>query len=306
MAKRSPILGYNHNFRHRGLVFHVQTEDSGVDNPHIFTHLFHGGVILSSRKLDYDAAAAEEVVKSLMQAQHRAVLKDLKRGTFDGKIDAYLGSHPDLEPPEADAAARIAAAEQVDAGRDSAEVDQLVATAAVELAASRQSVAQAREAVTQVKSTPRARSKDVSAAFDAVRVPEVVEDDVSGGVAEIHSPAPASAPSPPGIQPQRAGTYSQHRRSSERIDPLTPEQAKEPPPEPAPRRRRGSGGVVVSRPAVIVGAPPQAVGGSRQPRPPRRAREDRSGDTLFGQDLISEKSLDEVILAYLSEDVSED
>jgi hypothetical protein len=58
VAKRSPILGYNHNFRHRGLVFHVQTEDSGVDNPHIFTHLFHGGVILSSRKLDYDAAAA--------------------------------------------------------------------------------------------------------------------------------------------------------------------------------------------------------------------------------------------------------
>jgi hypothetical protein len=304
VAKRSPILGYNHNFRHRGLVFHVQTEDSGVDNPHIFTHLFHGGVILSSRKLDYDAAAAEEVVKSLMQAQHRAVLKDLKRGTFDGKIDAYLGSHPDLEPPEADAAARIAAAEVADASRDSAEVDQLVASAAVELAASRQSVAQARQAVTQAKSTPRARNKDVSAAFDAVRVPEEVEDEVSGGVAEIHSPAPASAPPPPGIQPQRPGTYSQHRRPSGRIEPIA-DPVKEEPPAPAARPRRGSG-VVVSRPAVIVGAPPQAVGGNRQARPARRAREDRAGDSLFGQDLISEKSLDEVILAYLSEDGSED
>ena len=29
------------------------------------------------------------------------------------------------------------------------------------------------------------------------------------------------------------------------------------------------------------------------------------GDSIFGEDLISEKSLDEVILAYLSEDADE-
>src|SRR5882724_11426117 len=45
VGKRSPILGYNHNVRYRGLVFHVQTEDSGVASPHLFTHLFHTGVI---------------------------------------------------------------------------------------------------------------------------------------------------------------------------------------------------------------------------------------------------------------------
>ena len=37
----------------------------------------------------------------------------------------------------------------------------------------------------------------------------------------------------------------------------------------------------------------------------RQARED-SGRGVFGQDLISEKSLDEVILAYLSEDNSDE
>jgi len=95
---RSPILGYNHNVRYRGLVFHVQTEDSGITNPHVFTHLFHGGVILSTRKLVYDAGASEEAVKSLMQAQHKATLKDLKRGNFDDKIDAYLGGTPGLLP----------------------------------------------------------------------------------------------------------------------------------------------------------------------------------------------------------------
>ncbi|MDX2089411.1 MAG: hypothetical protein SFX73_16280 [Kofleriaceae bacterium] len=100
MAKRSPILGYNHNVRYRGLIFHVQTEDSGLMSPHLFTHLFHGGVILSTRKLVYDAGAAEDSIKGLMQAQHKVVLKDLKGGKFDDKIDQYLGDTPGLLPRE--------------------------------------------------------------------------------------------------------------------------------------------------------------------------------------------------------------
>src|SRR5258705_9128564 len=96
VAKRSPILGYNHNVRYRGLIFHVQTEDSGILSPHMFTHLFHAGVIVSTRKLVYDSGSAEEAIKSLMQAQHKAVLKDLKRGHFDDKIDEYLGGTPGL------------------------------------------------------------------------------------------------------------------------------------------------------------------------------------------------------------------
>ena len=96
MGKRSPILGFNHNVRYRGLIFHVQTEDSGIATPHLFTHLFHTGVIVSTRKLVYDAGSAEESIKSLMQAQHKAVLKDLRRGHFDDKIDSYLGGTPGL------------------------------------------------------------------------------------------------------------------------------------------------------------------------------------------------------------------
>ncbi len=98
MAKRSPILGYNHNVRYRGLVFHVQTEDSGVLAPHLFTHLFHSGVIVSTRKYVYDSGSTEEAIKSLMQAQHKAVMKDLRRGHFDDKIDQYLGGTPGLLP----------------------------------------------------------------------------------------------------------------------------------------------------------------------------------------------------------------
>jgi hypothetical protein len=125
VAKRSPILGYNHNVRYRGLVFHVQTEDSGVLSPHLFTHLFHGGVIVSTRKLVYDAGSNEEAVKALMQAQHKAVMKDLRKGAFDDKIDQYLGGTAGLEarsgapsrpsqPAEPDSAPEIEAVEAVD------------------------------------------------------------------------------------------------------------------------------------------------------------------------------------------------
>ncbi len=67
-------------------------------NPHLFTHLFHEGVIVSTRKLVYDAGSNEEAIKALMQAQHKAVMKDLRKGTFDEKIDQYLGHTPGLEP----------------------------------------------------------------------------------------------------------------------------------------------------------------------------------------------------------------
>ena len=105
MAKRSPILGYNHNVRYRGLIFHVQTEDSGVLAPHLFTHLFHSGVIVSTRKYVYDSGSTEEAIKSLMQAQHKAVMKELRRGSFDDKIDSYLGETPGLLPRGSNATA---------------------------------------------------------------------------------------------------------------------------------------------------------------------------------------------------------
>lgn len=110
MAKRSPILGYNHNVLYRGLVFHVQTEDSGLLSPHLFTHLFYGGTIISTRKLVYDAGSAEDAIKGLMQSQHKIVLKDLKKGAFDDKIDVYLKDVEGLLPRTSAATAAAPAA----------------------------------------------------------------------------------------------------------------------------------------------------------------------------------------------------
>ena len=92
------VGGFNNNFRYRGILFHVQTEDSGVSNPHVVTHLFHGGNILSSEKLDYSGKLElgedelEEVVRELMETQHKAMLKRLQRGLHDKVILERLGA----------------------------------------------------------------------------------------------------------------------------------------------------------------------------------------------------------------------
>ena len=42
------ITGSNTNVRHRGKLFHVQTEDSGRRNPHVISHVYYRGTILAS------------------------------------------------------------------------------------------------------------------------------------------------------------------------------------------------------------------------------------------------------------------
>jgi len=92
------IGGFNDNFRYRGVLFHVQTEDSGVDNPHVITHLFHGGNILASEKLDYsekldlDEKELQRWVRESMEAQHEAMYQGLKRGLHDSVILERLGA----------------------------------------------------------------------------------------------------------------------------------------------------------------------------------------------------------------------
>jgi hypothetical protein len=87
---RSPLLGYNHNVRYRGRIYHVQTEDSGPANPRIFTHLFFEGTILGSRRQDYDATAPDDLVRALMQQTHKSILKELKQSLYDEKIRAFF------------------------------------------------------------------------------------------------------------------------------------------------------------------------------------------------------------------------
>jgi hypothetical protein len=101
-ASKKMVGGFNHNVKHQGKVFHVQTEDSGVDNPHVITHLFVGGNILASKRSSYASFVGlpdlEQHVRELMEAQHKDMLRSVVSGAYDSP-------QPSGAPPIAPAAA---------------------------------------------------------------------------------------------------------------------------------------------------------------------------------------------------------
>ena len=312
MKPRSPVLGYNHNVRYAGRLWHVQTGDSGVSNPHIFTHLFHEGTILATKRADYDPTSDVAAVQKVMQVQHKAMLRDLKAGAFDEKITRFFGTpivkeREDQTDPGASISGEFDAAPKTDPSMtiptrepSSPKVPQVV---------------QPPPRVAVPAEPPPARPASTTNAPQIMRPP---------------------APSRPNLTPSRPAIPV----SASRTGTHAPQPA-----APAPRapvtgiggRRGGSGvahpygggkptaeGVVVARPAVIVGGDPHGTAprasvGTRQrsftppppstqqqsPPPAVQASKTPTSDNIFGGDLISEKSLDEVILAYLSEDLNE-
>jgi hypothetical protein len=157
----------------------------------------------------------------------------------------------------------------------------------------------------------RPRVMDPSGPGHGAERPRVMDPSGPGYGAERSGGVPVPAGLGP---PRRAGTAPSATRpgtavpvpgpprdSSPRTEPL---RGRVPTPARLPVTSRSGAsagsGVVMTRPAVIVGAPAKTTG--TVPRI-RKAREDEGRG--FGQGLISEKSLDEVILAYLSEDADE-
>jgi hypothetical protein len=106
MAKtfEKAVTGFNHNIKHKGKVYHVQTEDSGVSNPHIITHLFVGGNILATKKGSYaDITRSEnlaELVRDMMEEQHKEMLRNLINGVYDNVDRSAQSYQPGQLAPE--------------------------------------------------------------------------------------------------------------------------------------------------------------------------------------------------------------
>jgi hypothetical protein len=316
MKTRSPVLGYNHNVRYVGRLWHVQTEDSGVQSPHVFTHLFHDGTILATKRLDYDPTSDPGVVQKLMQAQHKAMLRDLKQGKFDDKIAKFFGT-PVVKEREDSSDANPPSGEFFADGPSTdpsipvvpLESQRITPSGVPRMSPSSQRV------MPVARPNPSALGARPATQPGAMRTPAATASSAGNGVPT----APASTPpSRPNLTPSR---------------PSIPVVASRTPPARAPvsglgARRAGSSaagiaqpyggskptaeGVVVARPAVIVGDSPEAHARAAGAAPrwgaaaaPPSAAAPAPSENIFGADLISEKSLDEVILAYLSEDLNE-
>lgn len=87
------ITGFNTDIRHNEKVYHIQTEDKGLQNPYIESLVYVGGEILASKKTAYAdqvkaGGADEKWIANLMEQQHRTMIAAIKRGRFDSPADA--------------------------------------------------------------------------------------------------------------------------------------------------------------------------------------------------------------------------
>ena len=271
-----PLLGFNNNVRHRGRIFHIQTEDSGVKNPRIVTHLFaDGGRIIKTTRTDYAEHVSrpdmQPFVRSLMKEQHKHMFTALRLGELDQMLEDVCG--PFEQPlqskaPPAPALVSAPPSAPLPVRADPVATDRAPA---------------------DFETPPLA-----SAFGDDERVSERPERPHSLSNPNLRRVAP-SVP-PPSAAPLDLAA----------LDRLPAK----PPPQPEPsgqtlpslhdgaslaRRQRP----VPVAPAASTSAPP----GHSRPSSRFAAAPSKSASSIFGDGVISEQSLDEVILSYLAEDL---
>jgi hypothetical protein len=102
-------VGFNNNVKYKNQTFHIQTEDSGLDKPHVITHLFaDGGRVIKSHKRTYaEHVKRDDVapfVRQLMKGQQLEMALALREGKFDPIIEGRtLGGMDVLDyPPKVD------------------------------------------------------------------------------------------------------------------------------------------------------------------------------------------------------------
>lgn len=85
------ITGYNTDIEFKGTVYHVQTEDKGLDTPFLLTLVYTGGAILASKRAPYDDLVAEGFDEKVLQArldkQHRLFCGAIKGGRINDIIE---------------------------------------------------------------------------------------------------------------------------------------------------------------------------------------------------------------------------
>jgi hypothetical protein len=348
---QSPLLGYNNNVRHKGRVFHIQTEDSGVKHPHVITHIFmDGGRILKSTKTSYAEHVGNDdradTVRKMMKDQHKAMFVALRDGQLDHLIPPSGASMPppppEVAPPKTASvpppkAASVPPPKAAAKGKSVPPPSMRPAAPAIDLApASDTAPMTLREPQTELTlddldalGTPglahqptdlppppsnifRERSPEpgTGGRYRTLRDPRVDPDSSSEMLAapkvEHAEPVPPSRIDrvelkPPGRKSERPPRSERPApASARRSDSPKPGSSRSPKPgetsvEPRkkrssrpPRSQQGEGRYAPARPAAIFGPAKPSTG---------------QQSSIFGEDLISDKSLDEVILSYLAEDL---
>lgn len=81
------ITGFNTDIEHEGVIYHVQTEDKGLDSPLILSLVYSGGAILASKRSRYEDLIAsgfdEGVLAQRVKRQHRLICAAINAGRLE-------------------------------------------------------------------------------------------------------------------------------------------------------------------------------------------------------------------------------
>ncbi len=105
------ITGFNTDVEYGGVVYHVQTEDKGLDSPIILSLVYSGGAILASKRAPYEDLLAsgfsEAALAERLKRQHRLIcaaihagrIEDLKKMSGSGSAAQPVEDEITLESP---------------------------------------------------------------------------------------------------------------------------------------------------------------------------------------------------------------
>jgi hypothetical protein len=81
------ITGYNTDITYHGVVYHVQTEDKGLDTPLILSLVYTKGEILASKRTPYtdliESGFDETILAERLNRQHKLICAAIKQGRID-------------------------------------------------------------------------------------------------------------------------------------------------------------------------------------------------------------------------------
>ena len=124
------ITGFNTDIEHDGVVYHVQTEDKGLDSPIILSLVYAGGTILASKRSPYEDLIAEgfsdELLAERLKRQHRLICAAIHSGRIN---DLKKMTRAKVAPAAKETAAPVVLEEEVPvvAEEEAAEVEEIAA-----------------------------------------------------------------------------------------------------------------------------------------------------------------------------------
>ena len=93
------ITGFNTDVEHDGVIYHVQTEDKGLESPIILSLVYSGGAILAAKRAPYEDLIAagfdENVLAERLKRQHRLICAAIHAGRI---ADLKRMSSPEATP----------------------------------------------------------------------------------------------------------------------------------------------------------------------------------------------------------------